>query len=544
MGQLAIYARKSTESEDRQVLSIDSQIQELKEFAVHQGLGIPFVLTESKSAKSPGRPVFNSLMAKINKGELDTVLCWKLDRLARNPVDGGALIWAMEEKKLQTIYTPQNTFRNSGNDKFWMQMEFGMAKKYVDDLSDNTRRGLRTKLKQGWRPGQAPFGYLNDKEKKTIVRDPERFEIVRAMWDMMLSGLYTPHAIRKKAAEEWGLRQRPTRTSKGGPISPTTVYMIFTNPFYYGGILFDGELHKGAHEPMVTKDEFDRVQSILSSRSRQRPKRLAFTYSGIMTCGECGAAVTAENKYKLLRTTGTRKKYVYYHCTKHKPGIKCSQRVIEERELEQQVVAFLKSVTISKPFLTWALGLLQTFEDDERERDRKIAASLEKRIAGCQQEVSELLNMKLKSLISDGEYLRKKNELMNESVGLKQQLGNLLSSNGSGIRKCRQVFEFSESALRRFQSGSPETKRELLGQICSNWILRDKTVLISAQKPFGVIQSFLETPSGKSVRFEPGDFGLPQQENQTQKTSFYTNLRFLNDVRTAVRESLKGFKGC
>jgi hypothetical protein len=317
--------------------------------------------------------------------------------------------------------------------------------------------------------------------------------------------------------------------------------MIFTNPFYYGGIFSDGELLKGAHEPMVTKDEFDRVRSILSSRSRQRPKRLFFTYSGLMTCGECGAAITAENKYKLLRTTGKRKKYVYYHCTKRKPGVKCSQRVIEEQELERQIEEFLKSVTISEPFLKWALDLLKTFDDDERERDRKIAASLERRIGGCQREISELLNIKLKGLLSDDDYLRKRNELMNESVGLKQQLTIVRSADETGIRKCRQVFEFAESALRRFRQCPPEAKRDLLGDIGSNWVLRDGKVLISAQKPLRVIHDFLETPLGRTVMFEPGLLGLDKARIDPENPTSFTKLRFLNDVRTAVRKTRKVF---
>jgi len=98
-----IYARKSTESEDRQVLSIDSRIKELKDWARRSNLQIAETISESKSAKAPGRPGFNSLMQKIYKGKANGILCWKLDRLARNPLDGGSLIWAVEEGKVQQI---------------------------------------------------------------------------------------------------------------------------------------------------------------------------------------------------------------------------------------------------------------------------------------------------------------------------------------------------------------------------------------------------------------------------------------------------------
>lgn len=539
MSTIAIYVRKSTESEDRQVLSIDSQIQELKDFAKQEHLGIPVVFTESKSAKAPGRPTFNDLLGKINKGSYDGILCWKLDRLARNPVDGGALIWAMEEGKLQRIYTPQNSFSNSGNDKFWMQLEFGMAKKYVDDLSDNTRRGLRAKLKQGWRPGQPPLGYLNNVVSKTIVRDPDRFEIIRAMWELMLTELYSPNAIRWKAVTEWGLRQKPNRTSRGGPVSPSTVYHLFSNPFYYGAIEYAGELLLGAHEPMISKDEFDRVQALLHSRSRQRPKRLSFTYSGLLKCGECGAAITAENKFKLLKSTGKRKKYVYYHCTKRRPGIKCSQKVIEEKELEDQILDFLGSLSLSKRFVDWVLKMLETFEEDERKRDEKIITSLERRIAGCEREISELLNLKLKGLLKDDEYVLKKNELQNESISLKQQLEQLSSGSGTGVQQGRLIFEFAESARQKFKKGSPKTKRAILSYVCSNRILKDRKLQMTAKKPFQIIQSFLETPFGKKSRFEPSYSGLDNTQSATTRDGLCADLRVVNDVRTAVREALE-----
>lgn len=533
---VAIYARKSTESEDRQILSIDSQISELHSYASRAGYSVAKVFTESMSAKAPGRPVFGELVRSLKPGGIEQILCWKLDRLARNPVDGGALIWAMEEGKLTQIHTPQNSFSNTGNDKFWMQMEFGMAKKYVDDLSDNTKRGLRVKIEQGWRPGQAPLGYMNDTVNKTIIRDPERFEIVRAMWDMMLTGLHAPKAIREKAVQDWGLRQRKTRSNRGGPVSPATVYMMFSNPFYYGAIVYAGDYLQGAHEAMVTKDEFERVQALLNSRSRQRPKKLFFTYSGLMKCGECGASITAENKHKTLKSTGERKQYIYYHCTKRKPGVSCSQRVIEEKDLERQIAEFLGSLTISKSYLRWTLNVLDSFDEDERQRDEKIIVSLERRIESCVRELSELLNLKLRGIVDDNEYLKKKNELQDESIGLKQRLDQMKAQGSSGLQRCREVFELAASARFSFEDGAPAAKRAILASTCSNLELRNRKLLISAHKPFQVIQDFLDTPNGEKAMFEPRNFGLDSTRTAPFEDGSCANLRIVNDVRTAIQD--------
>src|SRR3990172_8654484 len=139
-----IYARKSSESEDRQILSIGSQINELKELAKRQKLDIKEIIQESKSAKAPGRPEFSNMLNRLYSGEAKGIICWKLDRLARNPVDGGSIIWAIKQNNIE-IVTPAQTYNQAGENSILMYIEFGMAQKYIDDLSKNVKRGLRAK---------------------------------------------------------------------------------------------------------------------------------------------------------------------------------------------------------------------------------------------------------------------------------------------------------------------------------------------------------------------------------------------------------------
>ena len=247
-----IYARKSSESEDRQILSVEAQIKELNAVALNQGLKIVEVFSEAKSAKAPGRPVFNKMMKSVFENGGVNILCWKLDRLARNPVDGGSLIWAVEQKKMRRIITPHREFQNSGDDKFWMQLEFGIAKKYVDDLSDNVKRGIRAKLDKGILPGKSPLGYLNNKENKTIVKDPNRFYLVRKIWEIVLSGDYNIQELLKTANEDWGLTTPQCKFIGGKPLTRSGLYRLLSNPFYYGAIKRKGEIYPGNHEPMIT----------------------------------------------------------------------------------------------------------------------------------------------------------------------------------------------------------------------------------------------------------------------------------------------------
>ena len=228
-----IYARKSSESEDRQVLSIDAQVQELKNLAQKRGLVVEKILTEAQSAKSPGRPIFSKLATDISLGKVQHVLCWKLDRLARNPVDGGAIIWAMKQHNLK-IYTPTQSYSTAEDNIIMMYIEFGMAQKYIDDLSQNVKRGNRAKLENGGYPGLAPQGYVNNIADHTIEPDPDRFPLVRKMWDLMLTGSYSVPQITRTANEQWAYRTRKYKRLGGRNLHPSSLYKIFSNPFYYG----------------------------------------------------------------------------------------------------------------------------------------------------------------------------------------------------------------------------------------------------------------------------------------------------------------------
>jgi len=365
-----MYCRKSSEAEDRQILSIDSQVNELRRHASHKGIQIVAILTEAKSAKAPGRPVFNSLMERLYRGEADGILCWKLDRLARNPVDGGAIIWAMKEHGVK-IVTPFQMYGQSEDNVVWMYLEFGMAQRYVDDLSKNVKRGLRAKAESGWLPGSTPLGYknrLNGDGRRTVVRDPKRFDLVRKCWDLMLTGKHTPAEIRQIANTAWGFR-----TMRGNPMARSTIYNLFSNHFYHGVYEYpkgSDSWHTGRHTPMITEKEFDTVQHLLS-RSRKMPRsRKVFAFTGLIRCGGCDSAVTAEEKHQLI-CSGCRHKfahkskdvcpwcklriaemqspqklyYIYYHCTKSQNPT-CAQRGLERKELERQIIQILAEIRV------------------------------------------------------------------------------------------------------------------------------------------------------------------------------------------------------
>ena len=298
-----LYARKSSESEDRQVQSIDDQTNRLKKLATDLDLSIKKIYTESKSAKKPdNRPIFDEMMQRIENGEADGILCWQINRLSRNPIDSGKLSWLLQRGILKSIQTIDRQYLPDDN-VLLFSVESGSANQFILDLSKNTKRGMASKFEKGWQTGIAPLGYLNDKENKTIITDPERFNLIRKMWDLMLTGNYTPPKILEMANDEWGFRTRRFKRIGGNPLSRSGIYKIFTNLFYAGVIENNGVQYEGKHERMITLEEYDRVQILLGRKGKARPKKHIHAFTGSIRCGVCGCLYTAETKKKLLQKT-------------------------------------------------------------------------------------------------------------------------------------------------------------------------------------------------------------------------------------------------
>lgn len=530
MNKVAIYARKSTESEDRQVLSIESQVKELRDYANRMKWQVVRVFSESKSAKGPGRQVFNELYQSMQNGSITEVLCWKLDRLARNPIDGGALIWAMEENKLKQIHTPHRSFSNTGNDKFWLQLEFGMAKKYVDDLRDNVMRGMKTKVEKGWYPYKAPLGYLNDRETKTIVPDPERFRLVRAIWDLMLTGSYTPPEVLKVITDKYGLRNVQHKSGGGHPLTRSHIYKILHNPFYHGIFRYLGKTYQGKHKPMITREEFLRVQAIMNRGFTTRPKRYEFTFTGLIKCGECGAAITAE--HRMNKRYG--QKYIYYHCTKRLrlKERKCRQKYIQEPKLTAQIVAFIDTLSIDREIVAIALGILDRDQISLKAKNEAIVTSLQKRLRQAKQEQSELLTIKLRKLINDEDFLTRNDELKSEIQSLETQLSKIRKDPNYANKRTMESFELVSAIKSKFLQGTFKDKRTILNQVGSNLTLTDRKLLIQAKQPFNHFQEFNISLKAEKQRFEPRIRALDNTKSADVTGGLEGIQSLVNNVRT------------
>lgn len=286
-----MYCRKSSEAEDRQVESIEDQKKILKELAREKNLRIVKTITEAKSAKAPGRQGFNELMALIeSRNDIKGILCWKLNRLFRNPKDEGSIRWMLSSKVIDEIVTPHKTYYEADSD-FILAVEGAQAQRFIKDLREDTQRGIDSKIEKGFAPVLAPPGYKNNIEKRQGEKDisphPLYFTLMRKLFEEALTGNFTLQGLATKA------KKMGIKNSRSKEISKSQMAKIVRNPFYTGRFIYGGKLYQGVHQAMLTDDEFDLLQDILSGRSRPRKIRHDFWHTGIpIICGECGCQIT------------------------------------------------------------------------------------------------------------------------------------------------------------------------------------------------------------------------------------------------------------
>lgn len=512
-----IYGRKSSESDERQVQSIEDQVLIMDGIRKSYGLKVVDTLTEAKSAKEPhGRKTFEEMLARIEKGEAQGILVWKIDRLSRNPIDSARIQWLLQKETILCIRTPDREYRPEDN-ALLLSVESSMANQYIRDLSKNVKRGLKSKLDKGWMPGTAPLGYLNTKTEirgeNYILKDPDRFPLIRKAWDLMLTGNYVPDQILDKLNNEWGFRTRGWKKKGGKPMSRSTIYRIFTNPFYAGIIPYKDLFVEGKHPAMVTVEEFDRVQFLLGRKGRPRPKRYEYAYTGQVLCGECTGIISATYKEKLIKKTGTLKSYVLYYCTCARKNGGCSQKnYTNVEQIEEIIEAEIDRFSIMPEFRKWALDILAEQNDAEIDERTKVYETQQKAHNDLQKQLDNLTQMRLRDMIDDQEYLHEKTRLKNEIARIKSQMKETEVRAESWIELTEKVFNFALYAHKAFIFGDAETKKEILNAIGLNQTLINNIFRFDAVDWIVPIRERYSALEDQIKAFEPAKYGTEQWE--------------------------------
>lgn len=347
-----LYSRKSSESDERQTMSIDSQINEMTSLAERDGLNIVEIKRESHSAKQSGaRPLFMELLSDIREGKYNAILTWAADRLSRNAGDLGSLVDLMDQGKLLKIQTYSQSFSNSPNEKFLLMILCSQAKLENDNRGVNVKRGLKAKCEMGYRPGYAPLGYLNvikyDRIREIVV-DKERAPIIVQMFEKVANENYSGRMLKR-----W-LDRIGFTTRSGKPLALSKVFATLKNSFYYGEFEFGGVLYKGRHTPLISHDLYMEVQRQLVT-SPKSWKKHKYGFRGVCTCGRCGAQVIPEEKLKHLKYGGDAI-YTYYHCTRT-IDYDCDEPYITEQDLIEQLLHLLPQIKLDTEKITQQLKM-------------------------------------------------------------------------------------------------------------------------------------------------------------------------------------------
>jgi len=352
-----LYARKSSESEERQVMSIDSQIKEMLQISERENLEITGIKQESHSAKNTGqRPVFNELLLEIQDGKYDAILTWAPDRLSRNAGDLGAVVDLMDQGKLKMIRTYGQTFSNNPNEKFLLMILGSQAKLENDNRGINVKRGLRTRCEMGLWPGMAPLGYLNQKQmdqKCRVIIDEKRAPVVKKIFEKVAHEQWSGRKVYNWLRHELNFYTRGNKS-----LTLSGIYRILDNTFYYGEFEYpreSGNVYQGVHKPIITKELFEQTQAQLKRDQIVRESK-EFAFTKLFVCGKCGSGISAEEKWKKLKSGGSNR-YVYYSCSRARDRY-CKNKYIREKDLIKELLKLLDKVQINE------LGMQKKLEDE------------------------------------------------------------------------------------------------------------------------------------------------------------------------------------
>jgi site-specific DNA recombinase len=500
-----IYCRRSSEDSNHQVLSIESQQNELLSFAEKQNIKVDKVFIESMSAKQPGRPVFAEVIDYIEKYQGATILVWKLDRLARNPVDEGKIKWLLQTKVISKIVTPERIYRPEDN-ALIASVEFGMANQYIRDLSTNIKRGNKTKLEKGELPGPAPLGYLDNPITKLKTIDPVKGPFIKLAFELYSDGTYSLRMVNSY------LFEKGFKTKGGLKLSKAMLHTILQNPFYYGMMRRNGQLYQGKHEPLISKELFDTCQDVLAGKSRPRLQKHFFPVRGFMTCANCGCALTPV----------TKKGHAYYYCTNGKGNCEQHKKYLRDKAVDLLVANVLNEIKFDEDDIEMAYLAAKEKLQSQGTFNHSQKTGLTKQLKTAQDKLSNLadiissdpslkdsLKAKILSLEANIKSFQTQLNQLNEKPQ-QDPLVTLELTKKTFLQACNASFEYLDAdGFKQF---------EMLKKLLWNLKVKDKNVqCYQFKKPY---QLMAEAPKKMNI-----DEWCPGQESNLHALAGATTSR-------------------
>ncbi len=476
-----IYTRVSSKEQEKSGFSIPAQRKLLMDYAQSHGYKIIQEFSDVETAKSSGRTQFEKLQSflKENK-EVKIILVEKTDRLYRNFTDYVSL--EMLDVELHLVKENEIISKESkSHAKLIHGIKVVLAKNYIDNLSEEVKKGLKEKAEQGEWPHRAPLGYLNDRDSQKIVVDRERGPIIKMLFELYATGQYSISLLQKEA-KILGLKYR----GKGQYVSRSWIEKLLKNPIYTGRFRWKKEMYQGSHEPLITYELFDQVQKIISNKSKPKPRTHNFAFRGLLTCGYCGCAITAEIK---------KDKYIYYRCTNGKG--KCSQAYIPESKLSSLLAETVKQVTIDsnsaeeiRTALKDSLDKIQQFREQELKKLNSKRQQIQSRIDNCYRD-------RLDGRIDIEFWQNTHKQLLEEQNNLNERYKKLDEANEDYYQAGLSFLELSQTAYSEYLNRNSLEQATLLKQILSNCKIKDVTLYPTYRTPFNLL---LDIPKSELMR--------------------------------------------
>ena len=471
MAQSVVYARVSSKEQAEEGFSIPAQTKLLRDYALQHGFEIAQEFVDVETAKRAGRTGFGEMVAylKRSRGACRVVLVEKTDRLYRNLRDYVTL----DELDLEIHFVKENFVLSDDSrstEKFMHGIKVLMAKNYIDNLSEETSKGMLEKARQGKWPSWAPLGYINLRigDERVVVPDPEQAPVVRRMFEWYAAGDCSLEEVRHRAIEA-GLRGR-----RGTAPSKSTVADTLQNVFYTGLFKWKGRTYQGDHEPLVSMELFERTQvaSKKDNKPLHKPEQ-TFPYTGLLRCAHCGCAITAERK---------KGKYVYYHCTGFRGG--CDKHSIREERLEELLGEVVRAITIDAATAEWIIEALRESHREEREYHDAQVATLQKEYARLQNRIDQAYEDKLDRKISEETWERKSAEWRAAQMRTRVALEQHENANQCYFDEGSRILELASKAYSLWIRQDSFEKRKLLDILLSNCTFDGENLHPDYKKPF------------------------------------------------------------
>ena len=477
-----IYCRKSSEEEERQILSIEAQLQELRDYAKQNNLFITKEFSESKTAKEPGRPIFNQMLSEMEEGKAEGILAWNPDRLARNSIDGGKVIYLVDMGKIASLKFPTFWFDTTPQGKFMLSVAFGQAKYYTDNLRENILRGIRQKLRRGEMPAKAPLGYYNEPRLRTIEPDKATFNKVKKCLELFAKGNHTLTKIR----DEMFFVGLAGKT--GDPLHLSTIQGLLTNPFYYGMFKYRGELQQGSHKPMISKKLFDKIQLAIHDNGKPRKKKTKeeLIFKNFAICGECGYQITGERHTKKSGLV-----FKYYRCTKKSKVKKCTDGFLREEKLAEQVQEICQNVSIPDVWRDKFLAKISQWEQEQNDSSGIFAQNLKDRLNEIAVRIDRLSDGYLEGAYELPEYQQKKNQLVEQKKDLEEKLSDFERTGNHRLELLKNWVIDANQAYNLANTKNFPGMRNFLKTVGSNRIMLDGKLRMDFAKQYHLL---LELP--------------------------------------------------